>query len=463
MPPRLSWSTLLPPDYAYRPFLLAGMGLAVAGGFVLAILLSADAAEGFHLGTRWVPIAQAHGHLQIVGFVGLVIAGVALRVVPRFAGRPDAPRLLIAATLLLIFSGVVLRGLGQPLGNYAPLRALMALGAWLELGGALAFGAALAPSLAGGWRKRQAYAPFLTLAVAAFAAQALLGAIWITEAAIDGDAFLAYTRNAPLLLLQVFGFAMLFVLGVGMRAFPNFFGRTAPPFPRAVAAAGLIALGLLSVLITNLVAVAGGDPSWQAAAAGWIILGVGTLAAIALTGAWRSGPHRLRPPVQPLGRLIQLGLVLLATTAGILIWAGSRALVDGHPVTPAEIDAARHLVALGVLMPVIAGMMHIVLPDLAIERLGLRSSRRRAWILGVLWVVVAGNRVVPSILDTGFRDDSDYWHWVAAAAIGLAGVAWLGWILLRAIRRRPMLMADVVARIEVAPIEVARIKVPPRD
>ena len=74
-----------PDDRAYRPFIAASLLIGIFGGFALALVLSIDAAEGFSLGTRWFAVAQAHGHLQLIGFAGLFIAGMALRLAPRFA------------------------------------------------------------------------------------------------------------------------------------------------------------------------------------------------------------------------------------------------------------------------------------------------------------------------------------------------------------------------------------------
>jgi heme/copper-type cytochrome/quinol oxidase subunit 1 len=82
----------------------------------------------------------AHMHANLLGFVSMMIFGVAYHVVPRFVGRPlHAPRLAGAhlwianAGLTLLVGGWLLRGLG---GAYDwPLRG----GAVLSAFGALAF------------------------------------------------------------------------------------------------------------------------------------------------------------------------------------------------------------------------------------------------------------------------------------------------------------------------------------
>jgi cbb3-type cytochrome oxidase subunit 1 len=86
--------------------------------FVAAALLYALA--GGLLGLAWLafpghlpPFAlRAHGHLMFVGFVGMMIFGVGLHVLPRFTGRTlfserlaDAQFVLVNAGLLAMVAG----------------------------------------------------------------------------------------------------------------------------------------------------------------------------------------------------------------------------------------------------------------------------------------------------------------------------------------------------------------------
>lgn len=60
------------------PFIALALGFAIAGGFVLAIVLPVGLALG-EAGPRWPAYVQVHGHVQTIGFVGLIIVGVAHR------------------------------------------------------------------------------------------------------------------------------------------------------------------------------------------------------------------------------------------------------------------------------------------------------------------------------------------------------------------------------------------------
>ena len=79
-------------------FLLASLAFAVLGGFTLAVALPVERAlDRFDVG--WLSHAQVHGHLQVMGFAGLFVIGVASRLGPRFAGsRIDEPAWLPAGS-----------------------------------------------------------------------------------------------------------------------------------------------------------------------------------------------------------------------------------------------------------------------------------------------------------------------------------------------------------------------------
>ena len=88
-----------------RWFIAAALGYALLGGLLGLAWLAHPAALP--------PLAlRAHAHLMLVGFVGMMIFGVALHVLPRFTGRAlfsertaDAQFWLANAGLLAMVSG----------------------------------------------------------------------------------------------------------------------------------------------------------------------------------------------------------------------------------------------------------------------------------------------------------------------------------------------------------------------
>ena len=60
------------------PLLEAALLLGAGGGFALATILSLTSALAVSLGPRWTALAQALGDLQLYGWAGLVVLGVAV-------------------------------------------------------------------------------------------------------------------------------------------------------------------------------------------------------------------------------------------------------------------------------------------------------------------------------------------------------------------------------------------------
>src|SRR5579885_1025924 len=104
-----------------RPFALvaplpqAALLLGAAGGFVMAAVLTLTRAFGVPLGLWWMALAQAHGHLQLYGWAGLFVLGVAFHFLPRVRGAPLAAPRLIPWILRGLVGGLVLRAVSQPL------------------------------------------------------------------------------------------------------------------------------------------------------------------------------------------------------------------------------------------------------------------------------------------------------------------------------------------------------------
>src|SRR5262249_16917241 len=83
-----------------------------------------------------VPIdhRQVHGHTQVLGFATLFLMGIAYHALPRILGLAGAVSHRAArATFWLMFSGVLLRNLGQPFGLHALGRLASLLSAGCEL------------------------------------------------------------------------------------------------------------------------------------------------------------------------------------------------------------------------------------------------------------------------------------------------------------------------------------------
>ena len=116
-------------DWFVRRFLksaLVSLGLGVAMGVWLALVPGA------------IVYRPAHAHLNLLGFVSMVIFGVSYHVIPRFTGHPLHSRRIAGAHWWLSNAGLGVLVAGFLVNPHRP-----AVAAWLlGLGGACAAGGA---------------------------------------------------------------------------------------------------------------------------------------------------------------------------------------------------------------------------------------------------------------------------------------------------------------------------------
>jgi hypothetical protein len=431
-------------DRLHVPFVVAGLAIAILGGFVLAIALPVSAALG-HPGAGWVTHAQVHGHLQTVGFVGLFIVGVSYRLMTGFArGRPLAFPRLAPASLWLIGGGVLLRAAGQPAADHALPAVLLALGAWAELAGALCFGAIVVAMAWPAMRERELYAPFFLAGAVWFVVQAALGALWLTQAARAGQTVLDATRDGTLIDLQFFGLHLMFILGVGLRTFPVFFAAARPRWRPVLAAWALVQVALVLLTATRVVAASGGGMSWPVADAGGVLLGAGLLWLVTFTGAWRS-PARIRPGSRPFALTLQPAMGWLALAAALEVWFALHAASLSALPAANQVDAVHHIVAVGVVLTTLVAMAQMVLPEFASERLAGRQGAWRGIAFGAALSVATVLRAGSRLLAGRAPAEAINWSMAAAGTIALAVLLVFAYLFARSLRNQRALFARVAA------------------
>lgn len=442
MTPRGTIESLRPGQRHVR-FVLTGLAFAILGGFTLAIVLPIEAALG--IGARgWVAHAQVHGHLQAVGFVSLMIVGVSFHLIPAFEGRPLAYPQLTGASLVLLAGGVLARVLGQPMANHVPFAALMAIGAWSELAGSASFAVVVLATLAPGLRRGDATPPFFIAGSLWFCVQAALGAWWVTSAAVRGSTALPAANDGVLVTLQLMGFDLLFILGVGVRSFPVFFAAGRFGFRRVAVPHALWQLGLLCVVASGLIAGVSTEYAWAPTASGLVLVGI-AVTWIAARTSWRRRPSRMRPASRPLALPLQMALGWLSLAGVLSIGLGVVGAAT-QSVPPAfRIDAVRHIVAVGVVLTTIVAMAQLVLPEFASERFGGRQGAWRGIVLGSLLSLA-------TMLRAGSRWWSDWLPPLGVdVAMSVAGVIAMGVMMafavlyVRAVRNHRALLARFAA------------------
>lgn len=308
------------------PLLRAALLVGAAGGFVLASVLSLSLALRLPLGAWWLAVAQAHGHLQVYGWAGLFVIGVAFHFLPRLRGAPLAYPRVVPWLLAALLAALVLRSVSQPLlvvaagggrdggdgGAWAALwRALLVVSGLLEAGGIASVLAVLGGTAlrrgAPAFRARPALWsvwPFLLCAVGSLGLAALLNLSNVFGAAGSGNGGIVPPGgDAANVLLGLFGFLVPMALAMSARALPMYAGLDAFPrrvlWPAALAYAAGLLLALLGELDTggNL---ASGAALGRLGGLGLALMGGVLVAFIALFGRLMAGRGRLPQRVRSL-------------------------------------------------------------------------------------------------------------------------------------------------------------------
>ena len=404
-----------PGPYVY--FALSAFAITLLGGPLVGILLWASR-SGTAFRERQPVLIQAHGWTQLAGWAGLFVAGFSLRLLPRFAGRPEkSPRISITILGILV-AGILLRIVGSMFGG--SIQGLAAAGELVTgagiLGVALRQVAVLKSNRNGG-------APWSMLA--------WMGAAWWGGWAmliVFGAAVSRGTGTVPSGLDRATVWAVTlgaignFIWAIQSRMMPTSFGRPAPGRKAVLVPALVYNLGATIALTAGLGVYAGElAPVWPIVrSVGLGVAGAGMIWLAWTCGALHGQPDRLRPASQPLGRFI-LWANRWAVAGGALLVLSS--LRDLLPAAVARLDledAALHAVEVGLVTILIAGMLQLVAPVFAMERMGREPRQRFAVTVWALLMTATLARVVAALVPPFFGP--------LAGLSGLSG--WLGLALL---------------------------------
>ncbi len=403
-------------DRSYLGFIAAALAAALAGGFLLATWLPL-AATGNAPGQDRVPwLIQAHGWIQVQGWAGLFIAGMAVRLMPRFAGRPPVRRKVTIPLLIVLATPVALRITLQPWasGEAAELAA-WTIGAGSAVGAAWVAGI-LAVTLARGRKPRDPWRYFAWAGAAWWGALALMLWEWGRRAA-DHEGLTPVAWDDVLTWAVLLGPIGNFIWSVQSRSVPIFFGRRTPTWRQALVPG--VAYNLGSALVALSLAYEG-ETAARMSGAGMALAGAGMAWLAVIAGSVWGQAKRLRPRARPAARFV-LAANLSAVVAGaLLVWAGTEAALDAEYARFAARDAARHVVGIGLVTMLILGMARLVAPVFALERTesGVPKLYERApfWLLLAALVLRGGSALLADQISYDAR-----MH--AAAAAG--AMAWM--------------------------------------
>ncbi len=362
----------------YRPFALLAFAVALVAGVPLGIwMLARLYLGGGPIPPAWLPL---HAHLQVFGFFGVLILGVAQHLVPRFAGRPVTR----GPASVWLFGAVSAAVLARVAGTIAGRPGWVLAATLVEAGAFLGFAA---------WVWRSLAAPPLSVTRTHLG----LGAGWLV-AALAAEAVLRWRALGPegaepdpagmraVYLAGLLGGVVGWIVGVALRAGPMFVPGWRVPGALARGAPWALALGVLT-------AVAGELGPWDASTATALAklgesVGLATVAAVALAGGLLRRAPRALPilgrggPETRTFRLAVLSAALAAAgsaTAAALAWRSI-------PLSLLA-DALRHLTTVGFLTAMVVGMVFRLVPvfeGVPLPWPGLRAVAFWALLAGVL-------------------------------------------------------------------------------
>jgi hypothetical protein len=399
-----------------QPYVLAVLAavlLSVLVGLPLGILVALGGPRDIGLGVRWTPLIQAHGHLQVMGWLGLFLIGVAFQVVPRFKQVPLRLPLLVRPAIALIAGGLIARTLSQPYADGHLAAATMLTSAVAEALGAAAFVASIGATLLSARRKN--YDWYLFAACGWLAAAALANLVVVSGIAVDRQTVIPSDRNEPLIMMQLFGFVALFIFGVSIRILPHFLSLRPPSVAWLIPALLLYSAGLVTRT----------GAAWVAAYSSWTrpdeLLAVSSYAMaggvlvllLALKLHLPAVPRETGEADRGHTKVIRTAFAWLAVAFAIDVWFATRMLGSWSPDF-FEAGVVRHALALGFATQMIFGVGRRLLPALA-----TRPVRHRLVLDIAFWTLnlAVVTRVLYAPLGPGstvVRFDHIAWSGVAA-------------------------------------------------
>jgi len=437
------------PFAVIAPLMGAALLLGAGGGFALAAVLTLTRAFRIPPGSWWAALVQAHGHLQLYGWAGLFVLGVALHFLPRLRGTPLALPVLLPWIAVTLVAGLLLRMASQP------LLALTGVAIWrwglvtsgalecLGVGGTLllAFMTAGRGAPLRGQRGLWGVLPFFAIAFGALAIAAMNNLVGVAQAASTTSGLVPASGDNLNVTLGLLGFLVPVALAMSARSLPMYAGLE--PFPRRILwpAWAIYLVGLIAAAVG---AAGGFQPrTWLGTFAGLGLLLMGSvLMLFVAVFVWMIGARgklprhvaQLAPSPHTAERGYRqkiadervafgpyVGLVasayLWAFLGALLFVLIGLALMLGAP-PPIPVDAARHALALGFIALLIAGIASRMIPGFSGGRIASPTL-----VTAILWLgnMAALLRVGPLLLPPLLTHLGATGATVSAIAFGSSG------------------------------------------
>ena len=408
----------------YRAFIGASLALGIGGGFLLGLLLPLSRALewGWGSGDRYPALVQAHGQLQLMGFGGLFIMGMALRLLPRIAARELAFASLAPWMLAAVVTSLVLRALAEPAPDTIVRDGTLIASAALLLAAAGVFTAIVVGTALGRGSQAGSTAIFFTLGSIGYAAGAILNALQIIDVVHQGLAVASPSKETAMVFTQQYGFTVMFISGIASRMIPAFTGHKRREITSTIAA-GILSVGIAMFAGgTEWAAYRGGsEMNARIGDAGLVLTAVAFALLVWASGALESSPNRVAAASQTQFLFVRAAMCWMLAAAALTLWYAVRALMHGSYADQFELDAIRHALTIGVLTMMIMGIGMLIVPEFAGRRLQHPNEHRLVMAMLIALNASVAFRIWPAIEGIDWLAHTRYWP-MAVAGIAVEAV-----------------------------------------
>lgn len=406
-------------DAIYRPYFLAAIASMLTAGAAwgVLLLLKIGAISSF-TGVSILEV-NAHGHAQVMGWVGLFIIGFSYQAFPRMWHCQVVGPRLAPLVLGALICGIVLRVMAMYAHDQPWAITLHRTGAVLETAAVVTFAVQMLWTFL---HSLQPVAPYLVLIFAAifFLVLQTVFSSWHMDRllrAVTREQLLAQISGwqSPLRDMQIHGLALLMIMGVGMRMFPAIFGFAEISSRRAWTGLSL----LLGAVFLEIIFFATMTLT-QVHAVGvllllpWLMLPAGVGIIVWPWKVWRPSPVSERS-----AKFIHAAFMWLFISLGMLLLLPGYIYLSGQGFSHAYYGSARHAITVGFISLMIVGMSSKVVPTLR----GVFPAQ-----LPALWLpFVLIN--LGCLLRVSFQVGTD-WHPLFFKLVGISGCCeWAGFAL----------------------------------
>jgi hypothetical protein len=410
-------------DAIYRPFFLAGLFVILTVGAAWGVLLLWKIGFGGSFTGVTVHEVNAHGHAQIMGWVGLFIMGFAYQAFPRmWHVNLPAPRLALGSWLAMLV-GIACRSSAMMFTASAWAGPVHHFGVAVEVAAVAIFIALLFTAFRRSGQPIKPYIAFAFAALAFFLIQTIYSGWHVAQlmAAAERETLLHQiaTFQAPLRDLQIHGLAMMMIFAVSIRMFPTIFGLPEVPTRRAWVAFGLLLAATVcetSLFLTF--RLTGSHAAAGAMLLPWLLLPIGAGLIVGSWKLWRPLPGTLPGAGRSdrSGKFVRIAFGWLFISFGMLLLLPVYQMISGIPFSHAYYGAIRHAITVGFVSMMIVGVAAKVVPTLR----GISPEK-----LPALWLpFVLIN--LGCLLRVGLQIGTD-WHPAFFKLVGVSGMLeWTG-------------------------------------